>query len=123
MARDRDIAAFDARAPGYESGWRGRLHHQIADRTAELALTLTPAPRRILDAGCGTGYLLRQLAVRCPNAELAGIDPAPAMIEAALKSLCDAGPAIRGAVSLLPPLRNLLARPLAPAVAYPATAS
>jgi ubiquinone/menaquinone biosynthesis C-methylase UbiE len=83
VARDRDIAAFDARAPGYESGWRGRLHHQIADRTAELALTLTPAPRRILDVGCGTGYLLRQLAVRCPNAELTGIDPAPAMIEAA----------------------------------------
>ncbi len=83
MARDRDIAAFDARAPGYESGWLGRLHHQIADRTADLALTRTPAPRRILDVGCGTGYLLRQLATRCPQAELAGVDPAPAMIEAA----------------------------------------
>ena len=66
-----------------KSGWLGRLHHQIADRTADLALTLTPAPRRILDVGCGTGYLLRQLAARCPQAELAGIDPAPAMIEAA----------------------------------------
>ena len=83
MTRDRDIAEFDARAPGYESGWLGRLHHQIADRTADLALTLTPAPRRILDVGCGTGYLLRQLAARCPQAELAGIDPAPAMLEAA----------------------------------------
>ncbi len=83
MTRDRDIAAFDVRAPGYEDGWLGRLHHQIADRTADLALTLTPAPRRILDVGCGTGYLLRQLAARCPQAELAGIDPAPAMIEAA----------------------------------------
>ena len=83
MTRDRDIAAFDVRAPGYEDGWLGRLHHQIADRTADLALTLTPAPRCILDVGCGTGYLLRQLAARCPQAELAGIDPAPAMIEAA----------------------------------------
>ena len=83
MTRDRDIAAFDVRAPGYEDGWLGRLHHQIADRTADLALTLRPAPRRILDVGCGTGYLLRQLAARCPQAELAGIDPAPAMIEAA----------------------------------------
>jgi ubiquinone/menaquinone biosynthesis C-methylase UbiE len=71
VARDRDVAAFDARAPGYESGWLGRLHHQIADRTADLALTLTPAPRRILDVGCGTGYLLRRLATRCPQAELA----------------------------------------------------
>ncbi len=89
MARDRDIAAFDVRAPDYESGWLGRLHHQIADRTADLALTLTPAPRRILDVGCGTGYLLRQLAARCPQAELAGIDPAPAMIEAARAAAAD----------------------------------
>ena len=81
---DRDIAAFDARAGGYEGGWLGRLHQQIADRTADLALTAAPAPQRILDVGCGTGYLLRQLADRCPEAvELTGVDPAPAMIAAA----------------------------------------
>lgn len=84
MAHDRDVAAFDERAPGYESGWLGKLHHDIADRTAELALSCCPAPRRILDVGCGTGYLLRQLAARVPAAaELAGIDAAPAMIETA----------------------------------------
>ena len=27
---DRDVAAFDARAAGYEGGWLGRLHRQIA---------------------------------------------------------------------------------------------
>jgi ubiquinone/menaquinone biosynthesis C-methylase UbiE len=76
MARERDIAAFDARAAGYETGWRGRMHHQIADRTADVALTLTQAPDRLLDVGCGTGYLLRQLAVRFPRAaELVGVDP------------------------------------------------
>lgn len=42
------------------------------------------APRRILDVGCGTGYLLRQVAARAPEAvELVGIDAAAAMIEAA----------------------------------------
>ena len=55
-----------------------------ADRAADLALACSPAPRRILDVGCGTGYLLRQLAARVPAAvELAGVDAAPAMIETA----------------------------------------
>ena len=80
----RDVAAFDERAPGYEQGWRGRLHHDIAGRAAKLAVSVHATPRRVLDVGCGTGYLLRLLARRCPHAtELAGIDPAPSMIEAA----------------------------------------
>jgi ubiquinone/menaquinone biosynthesis C-methylase UbiE len=84
MARDRDVAAFGERAQQYDEGWLGDLHHQIADRTADLALTCVPAPRRILDVGCGTGYLLGRLAARAPQAEaLAGIDAAPAMIRAA----------------------------------------
>jgi ubiquinone/menaquinone biosynthesis C-methylase UbiE len=86
----RDVAAFDNRAPGYEQGWRGRLHHDIAGRAAELALSVHAAPRRVLDVGCGTGYLLRLLAGRCPQAiELAGIDPAPSMIEAAEQAAGD----------------------------------
>jgi ubiquinone/menaquinone biosynthesis C-methylase UbiE len=90
MTYERDVAAFEARASNYESGWRGRLHQQIADRTAELALTLVPAPQRIVDVGCGTGYLLRQFAARCPRAvELAGVDPAPAMIGAARAAATD----------------------------------
>jgi ubiquinone/menaquinone biosynthesis C-methylase UbiE len=86
----RDLAAFDARATGYEHGWLGRLHHDIADRTADLALSACPRPRRVLDIGCGTGYLLRSLADRCPAAdELAGVDPAPSMVEVAAASGTD----------------------------------
>jgi ubiquinone/menaquinone biosynthesis C-methylase UbiE len=90
MPEDRDVAAFNERARGYEDGWRGRLHHEIADRTADLALACVPAPQRILDVGCGTGYLLRRLAARCPQAaELAGIDAAPAMVAVAAAAATD----------------------------------
>jgi ubiquinone/menaquinone biosynthesis C-methylase UbiE len=81
VARYGDVQAFDDRAVGYDTGWRGELHHRIAERTAELAYMLAPAPLRILDVGCGTGYLLRRLADCYPNAlELVGVDPAPRMI-------------------------------------------
>ena len=52
---DRDVAAFDARAAGYEGGWLGRLHQQIADRTVDLALGAVPAPQRGSMSGAGPG--------------------------------------------------------------------
>lgn len=91
MPPERDLAAFEARATSYEQGWRGRLHHDIADKTADLALSTWPNPRRVLDVGCGTGYLLRSLSKRYPGAdELTGVDPAPSMIEVATESIDDA---------------------------------
>ncbi|MEB4210157.1 class I SAM-dependent methyltransferase [Mycobacterium sp. 94-17] len=85
----RDVDAYNDRATGYERGWRGRLHRQIADRTAVLTVETGAAPQRVLDVGCGTGYLLRSLAQLYPGAELlAGIDAAPQMITLA-KALAD----------------------------------
>ncbi|HVX19877.1 MAG TPA: methyltransferase domain-containing protein [Acidimicrobiales bacterium] len=75
MPYDRDVQAFHDRAPDYESGFRGRMHHDIVTRTAGLALDVEPKPRRVLDVGCGTGLLLRLLAERRPDTErLEGID-------------------------------------------------
>ena len=86
----RDVAEFDDRARSYDQGWRGRLHHAISDRTAALARSAVAAPQRILDVGCGTGYLLRVLADGYPAAqELAGIDAAPNMIETAKRHTDD----------------------------------
>ena len=40
--------------------------------------------------GCGTGYLLRLLATRCPGAvELVGVDPAAAMLDVAREQTSD----------------------------------
>jgi ubiquinone/menaquinone biosynthesis C-methylase UbiE len=80
----RDVAGFNDRAAGYDQGWRGRLHHEIANRTASLAVATVAAPGRVLDLGCGTGYLLRTLASCYPDAEqLVGIDAAPEMVRTA----------------------------------------
>jgi ubiquinone/menaquinone biosynthesis C-methylase UbiE len=66
------------------------MHRDIAARATELALSVHGTPRRVLDVGCGTGYLLRLLARQCPDAsELAGVDPAPSMIGAAQQSADD----------------------------------
>lgn len=90
MPLHRDVAAFDERARGYEQGWRGHLHHDIARRTAGLAVSVHAAPQSVLDVGCGTGDLLRLLAGRYPKAiGLAGIDPAPSMIETADRAADD----------------------------------
>lgn len=80
----RDLAAFNDRAPEYDRGWRGRLHHEISDRTADLAAAAVASPGSVLDVGCGTGHLLRTLARRFPGAQrLCGIDAAPQMIATA----------------------------------------
>jgi ubiquinone/menaquinone biosynthesis C-methylase UbiE len=87
---DRDITAFEERAPNYDQGWKGRLHHEIADRTSALTVATVAAPSKVLDVGCGTGYLLRALANQYPRAiELIGIDPAPSMVERASSTADD----------------------------------
>ncbi|UQX11679.1 class I SAM-dependent methyltransferase [Candidatus Mycobacterium methanotrophicum] len=86
----RNVAEFNDQAASYDRGWRGRLRHEIAERTATLAVATVAAPSRVLDLGCGTGYLLRALADRYPDAEqLVGIDAAPAMVKTATALTCD----------------------------------
>ena len=90
MPYDRDVRAFDERAASYEAGMLGQLHRDISGRVVDLALSLGPAPRRVLDVGAGTGYLLGLLARRLPEAqELAGVDPAPAMVAVARDRAAD----------------------------------
>jgi ubiquinone/menaquinone biosynthesis C-methylase UbiE len=60
------------------------LHHEISNRTANLAVATIASPTRVLDVGCGTGYLLHTLGRRYPGAQqLCGIDAAPQMIATA----------------------------------------
>ncbi len=49
--------------------WFRGLHANLLAALAE-----TPAPRRLLDAGCGTGGLLARLAAALPEATLVGLE-------------------------------------------------
>jgi ubiquinone/menaquinone biosynthesis C-methylase UbiE len=101
VTRDRDVQAFHDRAPGYESGYRGQMHHDIVRRTVDLALAKFGSPARVLDVGCGTGTLLRELARRVPAASLTGIDAATGMIAQARARF--AGPVyLQGTAERLP---------------------
>lgn len=81
---ERDVLAFDRRANEYDEGRHGQLHHDISDRVVDLAFATNPSPWRVLDIGCGTGYVLKRLAARAPKVEqFLGIDPAPRIIDVA----------------------------------------
>lgn len=87
---DRDVHAFDRRANDYDEGRHGQPHHDISDHVINLALEVHPTPRRILDVGCGTGYVIKTLADRVPDAEqIVGIDPAPTMVKVARANVPD----------------------------------
>jgi ubiquinone/menaquinone biosynthesis C-methylase UbiE len=85
MPWERDVGAFDSRAETYDQGWRSKMHKEIVRRSVDLALSVHPEPAKVLDVGCGTGVLLRDLASRLSDKpELIGIDAARRMIAAAM---------------------------------------
>jgi malonyl-CoA O-methyltransferase len=66
--------------------WEGR---RGPEALAPLGATLErlEAPRRVLDLGTGTGKAARLVAERFPEAEIVGVDLAPAMVAEARKLL------------------------------------
>lgn len=82
-ARQRDIrAAFQRAAASYDGA--AVVQREVCGRLDALLARHLPsgaAPRRVLDAGCGTGFGLPLLARRFPAARLLAVDFAPAMLE------------------------------------------
>lgn len=66
-------------ATDYDEQWAD----YIARTTERTLAAVEPRPVRLLDVGCGTGALLREAAVRWPDAALLGADLAPPMIRVA----------------------------------------
>jgi malonyl-ACP O-methyltransferase BioC len=81
----RIVQAFSSRAPTYDAA--ASVQERVAQRLAErIAATIAgPAtgapPRRILEIGCGTGFLSAHLARIFPDSDLLLTDLSPAMLE------------------------------------------
>ncbi len=79
-------AEYAGLARSYEARWKRYLE---VSNTRTLA-ALAPRDReRILDAGCGTGLLLRRIATRAPGTQLVGVDLTLAMLRRAGRSASD----------------------------------
>jgi ubiquinone/menaquinone biosynthesis C-methylase UbiE len=88
VGRRDDVERFGRRAASYDSGRLGRWHATVAQAAVGIALEAVPAPRAVLDVGCGTGVALSLLAARVEaHAALEGVDPAAEMIGAAHAAL------------------------------------
>lgn len=70
--------SFERAAASYDAA--AEVQRAICGRLAELLPATMQAPKRLLDAGCGTGYALSLLATRWPQAERLALDFAPAML-------------------------------------------
>ncbi len=71
---------FSRSAPTYDD--RATVQAEVAERLLAVCRDV-PAPRHILEAGCGTGLLTRLLRGRFPHAKIIAFDRAPTMVEAA----------------------------------------
>lgn len=70
--------SFNRAAATYDSA--AVLHREVCDRIFERLDYIKLAPRRVLDLGCGTGFGSAKLLARYPEAQIVGIDLAPAMV-------------------------------------------
>jgi ubiquinone/menaquinone biosynthesis C-methylase UbiE len=82
----KDVLRFNRWAGTYEQSFMQRIyfgpvHAMMLDLIARERSGRPP--RDILDVGCGSGRLLRLAAVRWPEAQLSGADPAEQMIAVA----------------------------------------
>jgi len=75
---DRAAATYDAAAV---------LQHEVCKRSLERLDFIRHAPKRILDAGCGTGNAWPGLGNRYPAARVFALDLAPGMLRQACASL------------------------------------
>jgi ubiquinone/menaquinone biosynthesis C-methylase UbiE len=78
MTAEPALRAAGRRPTAYSAGTSSRWRTRIFEPVADAALAAMPSPLDMLDVGCGSGALLRELVVRVPYGEsFVGVDPRP----------------------------------------------
>lgn len=79
--KQRVAARFDAAAGTYDAA--ARVQRLVAeDLAVRISALPLPPQARVLEVGCGTGFLTRCLAERLPEPRILATDIAPGMVEA-----------------------------------------
>ncbi len=107
--KSRVARSFAAASPGYEdaAGFQRLVASRLAGMIARSALPPRP---RVLEIGCGTGFLTRSLSGRLPGARWLVTDLAPPMVARCRENIPDGAafaamdgerPAVRGPFDLI----------------------
>ena len=99
-AKEKSREQFDRQAPCYDRAVFGSHARKLYPVLLE---QLEGLPRRtVLDVGCGTGELLRQIAGRWPEGEYRGVDLSDEMVAVARKKLGKRAEILQGDAEHLP---------------------
>jgi malonyl-CoA O-methyltransferase len=84
LDRPRVRAAFDRASAAYEAA--AQLQARVSTELLERLTAFEFAPRVVLDLGCGTGRVTRELKRRYPRALVIALDIAPGMLREARRN-------------------------------------
>jgi len=89
--------------------WNAREYHRVSDPQfswgqAVLERLELRGDERVIDLGCGTGRLTKELAARLPTGKLMGLDASAQMLNEARIHLADCVPRVRFVRASLPPI-------------------
>ena len=95
--------------PSDASHWDAEAYHRVSDPQvawgrAVLSRLELRGDELVIDAGCGTGRLTRELAARLPRGSVVALDASSQMLEQARTQLADSQPPVRFVRASLPAL-------------------